>query len=350
MATRAKGYLAGAAFKKGSVWETPVAAGAGDGFPILNEGLVSNIDLQRDESFNGSPFQYPGEAGNETIEGPLGVNLRYFDKSLNILAILMGAAGVTGTGPWVSHLTMAAENDGEFGTLVINRQFEVWEYGNVKPLSFELSADPENSFIPCTFEFNGYSRNINTSTGTNTTTTWGTVTDAYTAKDDLRYGHCAILMNDADAGALSGSDALCVSEFTFNVARAAESDRTTCTLGKYNEPSDNGFATVSGSMTIPAYEDGHRTLIADAQAKTVKKMSIIFAKDANSIFAFYFPAIQLTNDGPFADQPGKLPFTLNFDSFRRPEGAPTGMTEDNFYIDVTTNDANADTLNLLTWA
>lgn len=325
MATRAKGYEAKAGFKKASVWETAVAVGANNGLEILTESLQSNVELARDESFNGSPVPYPGAAGNETVEGSLEVNLKYEDNVLVMLAMLMGTAGTpVGAGdPYTHTLKLAAGNDGLFGTLVLDRGFEVWEYANVKPTKVTLAAALADYFVKTTVDFLGYSRSINTSTGTNNNTTIETVTVPYATKELVKPGELTVWINDNDGADFADGDKFCVSEFSLEIARQSEADRTTCTQGRQSEPVDNGFATVMGSLTVPAYEDGMRTLIDDCQNKTVKKMKWVFDAGTHQI-EFWFPAVQLTNDGPSANTPGKLPLTLNFDCFRS-IAVPTGF-------------------------
>lgn len=351
MADKAKGYQAKAGYKRAATWTTPVACGAGNGFEITSESVLSTVELARDEAFNGSAVPYPGAAGNETIEGSVEFNLKYSDVPLTMLAQLLGTAGApTGGGdPYVHTLKLAETNDGSgfVGTLVIGRGFEVWEFANVKPVKFSLAAALADYFVKATVDFLGYTRNINTNSGTNDLDALADVAPAYAEKQLAAPGNLTVWLNDNDGADFANGDKICVSDFALDIARVAESDRTTCSLGKQDEPSDNGFATISGHITIPAYEDGQRTLIADCQAKTVKKMKWEFdlgSTPARKI-AFWFPAVQLTNDGPTANAPGKLPVTLNFDCFRS-LAVPTGFGAvygDLFYA-VLTNDISTDLL------
>lgn len=360
MATRALGRDAYAAYVKGVTWGTEVLAGARTGMEIVEETAGSEIATIRDPSFNGSSLPFPGDAGDETVEGFVNVNMKFEDKSLQVIAQIMGAAATPiAEGDLQLHvLTLAANNDGQFGTLVIGRVFEVWEYDSIKPNAFEITNVPgDEPFALCTFDGIGRSMSRNTDVApvgaVNTPTTFLDVTSAFRplvggVKRLLLFKHLKVYYQLIDDdGVFDATDEICISDFTFRLERPQEGDRTTCNEGLPEEPSETDFAQITGSFVIPAYNSDHGVIWDLGRSKAVIKMKLEWklTVDVDNVYRFsiFLPAVQTSNDGPIADNPGKLPFTLNIDGWRAPSGAPDGFDFDKPYIEIV-NGYDADDL------
>jgi len=334
MATTAYGFQAASAFTKGATWGTPVVCGTRDKIEILEETVTSEVELLQDPSFNGSPVPSPGDAGNEVVEGFEDVNLKFEDKSLMPLAMVFGddAAPVASGALFLHVLRLAAFVDGLFGTLVVSRNFEVWEYDSIKPSGFEITCNPQDQFARCSFEGIGRSMARNIGAGTNTVATFATVTNAYTTKRLLKFGQAKLYMNAQGAAALDRTapttDEICVSDLTFSVKRPMEGDRTTCNAGLVQEPAMTDFAEVLISATIPSYNSDHGALYDLGRSKAVQKVCLEWILEAGADdyrVSFFLPAVQLSTEGPVADNAGKLPFTLNMQGFLA-NAAPAGMS------------------------
>ena len=273
------------------------------------------------------------------------------------IAQVMGAASTAAADDdlWLHVLTLAANNDGHFGTLVIGRLFEVAEYDTIKPNAFEITCVPgDEPFALCTFDGIGHSMNRNTATGTNTPTTFLTATNAFMpavggVKRLLKFSHLKVYMQPIDDdGVFDSSDEVCVSDFTFRVERPQEGERTTCNQGLAEEPTETDFAAVTASLVVPAYSDIHGTLWDVGRSKDVMKAKFEFSETLSVTetyrFTIMLPALQFSTDGPTADNPGRLPWTLNIDAWRAPSGAPDGFTSDRPYIEVVNDYATSNLL------
>jgi hypothetical protein len=328
MAIRALGRDAYAGFAKdpAPVWGTPTLIGDRDGMELLEETAKSEIELIRDPSFNGSPVPFPGDAGNESVTGFINVNLKYEDKSLMPVAMVFGsAAAPIAEAALNKHvLRLAGNNDGQYGTLVIGRRFEVWEYDSTKPNKIELTCNPSDQFAKCVIDGIGRSlhRNLDATPGAvNTPTTFADATNAFDVKRLLKFSQLKVYMQDLeDDGLFDSNDEVCISDFTFMLERPEEGDRTTCNAGLVEEPSETDFAKIGMKWVIPAYSDAHGDLWDAGRSKVVKKALAEFKNVVDGTHTYrvslFFPSVQLTNDGPRADNPGKLPFTINVDGFR----------------------------------
>jgi hypothetical protein len=333
MATTAYGFQAASAFAKAATWGTPVVCGPRDKIEILAETVKSEVELVQDPSFNGSAVPSPGDAGNEEVKGFEDYNLKYEDKGLLPLAMVFGddAAPVASGTLWKHVLRLAPFTDGLFGTLVISRAFEVWEYDTIKPISFELSSDAKSQFVKCKVDGIGRSMARNVGAGTNTVATFATVTNAYTVKRSLKFGQCKLYMNAVGGAALDTTpptvDEICISDFVFTVKRPTEGDRTTCNAGLVQEPTMTDFAEVTLKATIPSYNSDHGVLYDLGRSKAVQKALLEFTLEAGADdykMSFFLPSVQLSTEGPQADNAGKLPFVLNMQGWLA-NAVPTGM-------------------------
>src|SRR5262245_8405748 len=123
-----KGALSVCGLKKATTWNTPVAAGAGDGVGYKSESFKSDVELIPDEALTGSVQQLTGDQGGKKFAGELVVPLRYEDVAYVAVAMIMGTAGAPTTVDTTAKkhvLKMANSLDGLFSTLAFDKQAKV---------------------------------------------------------------------------------------------------------------------------------------------------------------------------------------------------------------------------------
>lgn len=332
----AKGFLSIAGFKKATTWGTPVACGAGDGIEILSESIKLDRALIEDMQITGSSSQREGDAGNKIYGGEVPMGARY--EGLEVpLALGFGTAGAPTTVDTTAKLhKLKLKNDlaGLLATMALQKTFEVHEFTTVKVLGFSFKCrQGERAEISVRLALHDV--NINTASGTNNNTTIATVT-LPANRDFLLFGHLIARINDQASGALGGSDVVYVNEISCDVDRSFATDDVT-TAGGFNidEPVQDNFTKVKGTLTVSKYMDGtggSNALFAQQLTKARKKMDWKFtspklAGAATEFFSwlFQFPNVQFMDGTPNVPGPGRLGYSLNFVAYRV-TAAPTGMT------------------------
>lgn len=338
----AKGYNASAAFKKAVTWGVPVLAGAGDGIEIVSEGLTPDSQFIPDESLTGKATQLFGDKGNEFHSGDVPMDLKY-EGCENLLAQAMGIAGVpTQQGATTAYkhiLKIADNNEGIFGTLVLNKVFRVWEYTTAKVGGFTINIT-NGQRARMTVPFIPQGLNLNAGAGTNNTSTIGSIT-LPTNRDFLLFSQMKVLINNHDGiGLAAGTDDVYISEFEVEFNRNYETDDVTTKYGYLiDEPVGDSWVTVMGMLGFSKYNNnpgGNDTLILDLLSKQRKKMQVTFLATALAGAGFpfrvdmYFPDVQFESGDANVGGPGRVPANLNFRASRRtsiPTGFPAGYTE-----------------------
>src|SRR5438046_10223647 len=95
--TIAKGFLTICGVKKATTWNTPVAAGAGDGVEFSSESITGGADPIEDQAISGKSTQREQDAGPRTFAGDLVVPARYEGVEQVRLALAMATAGAPST-------------------------------------------------------------------------------------------------------------------------------------------------------------------------------------------------------------------------------------------------------------
>jgi hypothetical protein len=340
--TITKGFLCLAAFKKATVWGTPVACGAGDGVGFVSEDISVTREFIEDMQIEGAnSTQRQGEAGNKAYAGGLTSALRY--EGLEVLIAL--ALGKTGGTPTTVDTTgrqhifkmepTIGSLEGLFGTLAVKKGAEVHEYTTCKVNGFELSCMPgERAEI--TFNLLVHDFNQNTASGTNNNTTIANVTLPANRAFPI-FSQMVARINAQSGAALDSTNVVHLSGFTLNVERNhAEDDFTTQFGDRIDEPIQDDWSKVSIDLEFSKFNDaspgGNSALFAAQLTKAPQKMDIVFtgtdlAGAATQYFQhkLYFNGIQFTEGTPNVEGPGRTPFTLAGQA-HRVTTAPTGFT------------------------
>jgi len=266
------------AWKKGTLWGTPVVCGAGDGFL----GLAANNDPQNDDQIDDSLGQYfavESTPGETKLDVGIPFYLRYNDKVIwQMIAQFMGTAGVPGlhAAGAISYdhvLKIAKTVDGKFGTFAANlggafveevpsakmaKMIVTWETG--RPVHVALS---------------GPGFDLVTDSAVNTTTTANNIT-VLERKNRSYMAQTVVRMNDQTAIALAAGDKIGPNKIVLTAERKLAGHNGTFVSGGrdvIDEPTNDGPWTATLSLSFPRTLDAAGR--ADIKANTSKKMEII---------------------------------------------------------------------------
>lgn len=316
--------LKGFAHKMGldiaSTWGTAVEVAAGDGIPFLSEGLTPDITLVDNNRLTGTPFQGEGTKGTERYQGPISVDVDA-ETIHRMLAVLMGHATNSQQGGEEAYehtLYMNESLEGVMATIVFGQESEfVREFTTAKFDSVEFTCSPDSN-LQATFQAAAQGRNDNEGAGTNTLTTWGTITDPSNS-NIFTWNDLVVRINDQSAGALASGDQIYISELSLSINNQLKLDRfTTQYAPLISEPKRNGFVLVEGSITLDEIDTTTAlALMSDAQDKTVKKMDWVFTGGSASAsydytMTFEFAGLQFLPIDDAVDGPEIPDLTLPF--------------------------------------
>ena len=340
MSTVVKGFAARAGYKKATVWGTPVVLGAGDQIEYNSESLTPDSQFIPDEQVSGEATKLFGDKGDEFHSGDLNVDFRYQGLE-RLLAHAMGSDTTSqiGLDDAYKHVMKPAKNkEGIFGTFAIDKVFEVWEYPTCKVGGFSMSLEHGKRLVT-TFPLIPQGLNINTSSGTNTTTTIANLT-LPSNRDFALFSQAVLRMNDTDGPTLVGTTPVYISTFTLQVENSYPTDDVTTRHGyRIDEPVQDGWTLITGTIGFSKYMTENKAWMADMLSKARRKAWLKFTGPIGAGMGpnpfsldLYFPDIQFSSapTTPNISGPGKPAFTLAFEAHRKlaaPTGFPAGYTD-----------------------
>jgi len=340
---RAKGFQGIVGRKKGATWNTAVVPAAADGIEVLSVVPSGGTDLIEDNQITGRVTQREASAGLKNMTVVLRTALRYEGNGFDV-AMVTGLAGAPTTVDTTGKLhvfKIKDSMDGIFNTLVYEsvKDTKVEELSSVKWNKLKISG---KSGERVEIEISGIVANWTDASGTNTTTSIDSIT--LTATREYALFHQAVLwMNAQSGGALSGSDAVRISEFEINVERGMDARFTTGGGQVCDEPIENGFLKVSGSFGFAALEDGtggNAAFLAEQMAATAKKATLAIsspnlAGSATEKYSwkFWLPNLQFGAAKVGIPGPGGPTWSIPFTAWHVAT-VPTGFTAG--YLDAVT--------------
>ena len=268
------------ALKKGEVWGTAVAAGAGDGLLCLPTGIRTGDAAVEVDDSQGLFWSQDGTPGQVTVEGDLPLYLRYDGCDL-LLALFMGQAGVPslhtlGTESYDYIYELADNTDGLFATFVRHWKNYVESVRSVKVQSFTLSGE-RGKPLQVTASVIGDNPEYD---GSNNATTFQNVT-IFETENRVHFAQGVFRMNDRDGLALGSGDEIYPNSFELTASRNLQGVATgTLTTGGssprdiIDEPVNNGLPEVSLKMGFPYHTS--KTRLTELGSDTRKKCDIIF--------------------------------------------------------------------------
>jgi hypothetical protein len=341
-------------FKIGSVWNTPVACGAGDGLLGLDLGLKADTTNIIDDS-RGQLFSVDATAGEVKCDGTVPAYLRYNDrKILSMIAIIMGTSAApsvhaAGTLSYDHIMKVALKNDGLFGTLCgMPGSLGVESISSWKPNKVVFKWDTGK---PCQITISGPGTDV-VLDGTNTTTTFNNVTILERA-NRVYAGQTELRVNAQSGIALAAGDKVGFAslELTFERKQAgvygSVVSADTNPRDLIDEPTNDGMFTAS--LKIDQGRTANLTGRTDLKNNVSKKAEIICTGPIIEgaipyLLRFQMPHLKPKNyDNPYNS--GIIKNSREFEVLGA-TAAPTGMTgnTDPLWINVT----NTLTTSLLT--
>lgn len=325
----AKGSDLRAAIAKGTTWGTIASDPTSNSLkPLLGTTIKKSVELIQNLELNDSSGRGASDAGNYIVEGAWKRNLHYQGDEL-LQALLFGTSGspvqVGSTVYYTHRYTSKSSLQGLFATLFEDRQTSTWEVDSAKVAGMTINGgvggrvEVEYRFIGADLDTAG---NI----------AFGSCTqNANSVNNHVLASHLAFKINDSSGG--DGSDvasetALAISDFSIQFDNALTPVRTTGT--EILEPTRDGFLQVTGSITIPTYENNTR--IADVLDKSLQKCSFVFTSGSYS-YSVFIPAFRWTGDLPDVSGPGRVPLVLNFE-YEEATANPTGMNSTLPYVEI----------------
>jgi len=322
------------ALKKATVWNTAVAAVAGDGFKGLPMTADPSDELVVDDSL-GQSFATDATPGQTSLDVTVPAYARYNDEVLlSMLAAVFGTAGVpathaAGTLSKDHTLKIAKKTDGLFFTLAallgtgfvdevpswkLAKMVVTWETG--KPVQFAFSGPGIDLVVDST---------VNTTTTFASVTILETANRAYMAQTEFR-------MNDQSGIALDATTKITPSKATLTLER-----KLTGVYGAYvaagagrdliDEPTNDGPITASLDLTFPRLASNAGRL--DIKSNTPKKCEIICTGPIIEgaipyLIKFQMPHLK-PKDDKHTHKQGILDNTRSYEVMGA-TAAPTGMT------------------------
>lgn len=334
-----KGFASTFGFKQdapqsGGTYRTPVLVAAGDGLEPVSESISQDVELIESEALTGSRTRTAGDRGNEFHAGDLELEAKYEGLDV-LLAMVLGTAIAPvqqGADDAYLHEFRVQDTDleGLFGTLVIDKQLEVWEYPSVKVNSLTIAATAGGL---TTVTANLIASNLarNTSAGTNNETTIAAITIPAN-RDFLLWEQLAVRMNIQSAGAIADADLVYPNEFSITFNNNMVADDVSTRFGReIEEPCPDNFLDVTGSINFGRYNTENNKFVTAHFDKVIQKMDVIFTgplADGATNFSFkvLLPSLQIASGDVNIGGPGRVPANFEFTSSKA-STVPTGFTQ-----------------------
>lgn len=335
MATAVKGFLTRAGFAPApGPWGTARVLGAGHLKEYVSESMTPDSQLVPDEQMAGNVMRLRGDQGNEFHNGDLVMDMKY-EGLEDVLGLAMGDANGGAAPPQVAsdnaykHILKPAPNkEGKYATLVIDKTLEVWEYPTAKVGGFTIDMVPGRR-ARITVPMIPQGLNINTSSGSNTTTTAGTLTMP-TNRDFALFADTAVRMNLTSGGALAAADLAYITEFHLTLNNGYPTDDVTTRYGRKIDEPIADVAEVTGSFTFSKYMTENKVWMSRILDKQSVKCDVVCTGriangTTNFKLAFFMPDIQFASGAPNVGGSGRVPFSPAFRA-NRVSVVPTGWT------------------------
>lgn len=332
-----------AALIKGVTWGTPVDADVTTKrIPIQTESIEEQVVRAPDMGYAGvasQRYEIPGTiAAAGSIEGFLD-----FDNWDLATALVFGTAGapvqVGGTAAYTNTYNLIARAYGLFGSLAIEKNVDLVEYGSVKIFGMHIRGQAGQPWR-VSYDLMADKKLFDTSSSYGATADVLTTTTYQKSPPPLAVWNTAannvFRLNLNSGGALASGDNIYPESFELNIVRSMRSIFTSRNVPYQDEPADNGFIEIGGSFTLPLYEA--ITYEEYHLAGTRLKMSIALLGDiiaaANAYqFTINIPQLQITSAPTRISGPETVQHPI---SFRASVAAsnPTGMSDTETYIDI----------------
>jgi len=317
-------YACGAA--KSTTWGTALATGAAKGLLILKDG---NIALKCKYIPNEEIDQVVTKGGvvgpMEGVDFALEFSMRYDPGFLgNLIASLFGTAGApSGSAPvGYTHLFAWADSYAQFFTVAVERPGYIWEVQSAVP--YKLNLKNSGGFIQGVLSMRG--NGWTDASAVNTLTQMDAITYLDTG-NRVRMSEGVFRMNAQGGAALSGSDALDVSDFDITYERVID-NLPIFGLAGICQPKESAVPKFTAKIKLPRTTAANLAFIAAFQAGTSYKADMVFTGPVIATTYHYTMTLTfqrlLFSEPPEAPLDGIIATTLNMEA-QEAAAAPTGQ-------------------------
>jgi hypothetical protein len=342
----AKGTNIVSAFKmKTSPWSGPAESlGTGDRVLLTTESVAVQNNVLFDESFTGTAFRNAYDIGGQQVAGGVEMYNRYDGLEL-LIAMAMGHAewnggtGVSGRGlrtvggagfaPYAYYQKFELKNDlrGYYMTFAMDKQVSIHEYDSVKLAGMTLRGEAGGR-VTLAFEMMGRKPAIPATVNTSSSGWTERLPRMY-----VLFQHCRVRMNEQSAGGLTNAHSqIYPSAFEIHLTNNFTTDTTSENDPYIDEPAQDGFTEVNGSISIPNYKND--ATVTAFLAGTKMKLDVVAESNVQIPkpggnkyyykFRIFLPQIQIDDAQRQAGGPGRIAGDFSFQA-SRPENPPVGM-------------------------
>lgn len=278
--------MAGAGYKSKTAWKkeptqgaygTPVECGANDQVPLITESLAGNIEKELDNVIRNKAGHGSSDVLGKMVEG--GATMEAVYRGIEtILVCALGfsdytdspetiAAGVykhtielaenlhteswaAGDGIFAGSGYLAGDNKVRRGTLTIDKEISIWEC--ISTMIDTLTIRGDSSGIRIEMDLIPY--DLDRASAVNTSSAAWTIPNS--DWDSILFQDLDLWIDDySDGIALTSADAVGISEFEVKLENNLKREQDSSSGIYIAEPKRSGKRLVTGSFTIPRYEN-----------------------------------------------------------------------------------------------
>ena len=272
---------------KQGAYGTPIECGANDQYPMITEGLSRDIEKEFDNVIRYKAGYGQSDVLGKLVSGPITVEAVYRGIESMIVSA-MGfsnytaspetvAAGVykhtfeladnlhtqswaAGDGILAGSGYLAGDNKVRRGTLCIDKTISIWEMASTMINGMTIHGDSKGVRI----DFDLLPYNLDRSSAVNTSSAaWSIINDDWLS---ILFQDMVLWIDDySDSSPLTSDDALGISEFEVKLENNLKVEKDSLSGLYIAEPRREAKRLVTGSFTIPRYENN--TLLDDYDAQ-----------------------------------------------------------------------------------
>lgn len=327
-------HFSKAGIEQGSAWGTEVALGAADQIaPRAIDITRANKEFLPDTTLKGSVWGNSGQVGAKAVEGTLRIPLRYGNGCPKLAALIFGEVETPGGANPYTHPLNVQNYLTKFFTLawqdVANSGATV--YMSVPSAIAEEATFSWNGSTPGELALSFVGESLDRDAGTNGSTQMAALTLADSGTWILPTDG-VLWLNAASGSTLVVGDVLKPTAIEIKIRRPLSRDFQVDGTGAIALPvaADVGEVTLTlefpGLGATSSYASAVDEFMDRFEALTELKASLTFTKDANNIWAWQFPRLQVVEMPPVnLPDAGRYPHRVVMRALVA-ASAPTGMT------------------------
>jgi len=354
------GFLSKTAWKKEDkqgAYATPIECGANEQQPLITEGLARDIEKELDNVIRHKAGYGQSDVTGKVVSGPITIEAVYrgiesllvsamgfsnysaspetvdtgvYKHTIELAENLHTQSWAAGDGILGGSGYLAGDNKIRRGTLCIEKTISIWEFISSMVNSMTISGDSKGVRI----ELDMAPYNLDRSSAVNTSSAaWSIINDDWLS---IIFQDLVLWIDDySDSVALTGDDAIGISAFEIKLENNLKIEKDSLSGLYIAEPRREGKRIVTGSFTIPRYEND--TFLDDYDAQNALMAILKFTGSQIGATGYYrtfwiwLPTLKFDKvDAPMGG-PGLIPVEHTFTAeipAACPAGFPTQATKE----------------------